>query len=298
MKRIFYAFVIALFAFSGPAMAKSFGEMFPQYVDRIAPKDMKLVEGLHFQQGKISVGDGIATLDVGEGYYYLGPKDARFVLTEIWGNPPDDSTLGLLLPADITPLHDDGWAVEISYDEIGHVSHEDAEGYDYDALLDTMRDDNKSANEWRTQYGYPELELMGWAEPPHYDKEGRKLFWAKDIRFKGSKEHTLNFNIRILGRKGVLVEKVIAGMNELDRVNRDLPDILAMTNFTDGNRYDDFKPSMDKVAAIGIGGLIAGKVVAKTGLIVFLLVLLKKAWIVLLLPFLWLKNKFGGRKSS
>ena len=43
------------------------------------------------------------------------------------------------------------------------------------------------------------------------------------------------------------------------------PTILGMVDFTDGNRYADFKPGTDKVAAYGIAGLIAGGVLAKAG---------------------------------
>jgi uncharacterized membrane-anchored protein len=43
------------------------------------------------------------------------------------------------------------------------------------------------------------------------------------------------------------------------------PVILGMVDFTDGNRYTDFKPGTDKVAAYGFAGLIAGGVLAKAG---------------------------------
>ena len=41
-----------------------------------------------------------------------------------------------------------------------------------------------------------------------------------------------------------------------------------------GNTYADFNPSIDKVAAYGIGALIAGKVAAKAGLLKGLIALL------------------------
>ncbi|WP_428548305.1 DUF2167 domain-containing protein [Profundibacter sp.] len=59
----------------------------------------------------------------------------------------------------------------------------------------------------------------------------------------------------------------------------------------------DFKPSIDKVAAVGIGGLIAGKVLAKTGLIAVALIFLKKFFFLLLIPLYWLKNLFGRKNS-
>jgi uncharacterized membrane-anchored protein len=48
-------------------------------------------------------------------------------------------------------------------------------------------------------------------------------------------------------------------------------------------------PGADKVAAYGIGGLIAGKVLSKAGLFALALAFLKKGWIlvVLALAGLW-----------
>lgn len=93
----------------------------------------------------------------------------------------------------------------------------------------------------------------------------------------------------------MLVINFIAGMDQLDDVEAAVPDVLAMVNFTEGNRYSDFNPKIDTVAAIGIGGLIAGKVMAKTGLLAMGLVLLKKFGVVLLLPLLGLKRLFSGK---
>ena len=87
----------------------------------------------------------------------------------------------------------------------------------------------------------------------------------------------------------------IAGMDQLDNVEAAVPDVLGMVNFTEDNRYSDFDPKIDTVAAVGIGGLIAGKVMAKTGLLAMGVVLLKKFGVVLLLPLLGLKRLFTGK---
>ena len=65
-----------------------------------------------------------------------------------------------------------------------------------------------------------------------------------------------------------------------------------------GNRYADFVPSLDTVAAVGIGGLIAGKVAAKVGLIAMALVFLKKGAVVILLAGGWVVRKLFSRKDT
>jgi uncharacterized membrane-anchored protein len=42
---------------------------------------------------------------------------------------------------------------------------------------------------------------------------------------------------------------------------------LPMAQFTIGNTYADHNPDTDKVAAYGVGALVAGGVAAKTGLL-------------------------------
>ncbi|WP_457646701.1 DUF2167 domain-containing protein [Profundibacter sp.] len=295
MKRIFMALAVST-ALVSPLAAKTLTEMFPDISETYNDEGIKALESLDFKQGKVTVGSNLATIDLADKFYFLDADDAGYVLTTLWGNPPDDSTLGMIFPADKTPL-DDTWGIEVSFDDIGYVSDEDAGSYDYDELLKTMQQDMQDENEWRRENNYDTLELLGWAAPPYYDPEGRKLYWAKEIRFDGDETTTLNYNIRILGRKGVLILNFIADMDMLDQVDKAVPTVLEMTNFTDGNRYSDFKPSIDKVAAVGIGGLIAGKVLAKTGLIAVALIFLKKFFFLLLIPLYWLKNLFGRKNS-
>lgn len=276
--------------------SKTFAEMFPELAD-VDPESVKELLDLNYQQGPVFLGSNIAKIDVGEDFYFLNAKDAQYVLADLWGNPPDPSTLGLLMPAGITPFHGGSWAVEIYFDDIGYVSDEDANDYDYSELLTTMKSDTRESSAWRVENGYDSIELVGWAAEPFYDQEDRKLHWAKELRFAGSEDTTLNYNIRALGRKGVLVMNFIAGMDNLAEVEQTAPIVMEMTNFTQGNTYSDFNPSIDKVAAVGIGGLIAGKVLAKTGFLVTALLLLKKFWFVLLLPLIALKNVIFGRKD-
>jgi uncharacterized membrane-anchored protein len=241
-----------------------------------------LLESLHRQSGRIVLRDGLATLDVPQDFYFLDAKDTERVLTEAWHNPPGGGDLGMLFPADQTPFDDDAWAVTIRYDEDGHVSDSDAADIDYGDLLKEMREDIRDANPERTKAGYPEIELVGWAEPPHYDAGTRKLYWAKELRFGDSPETTLNYEIRALGRKGILSMTFVAGTEQLEVINAKRESVLAMADFNEGNRYQDFDASIDKVAAYGIGALIAGKVAAKAGLLAAGLVLLKKFGVVIL----------------
>ena len=124
----------------------------------------------------------------------------------------------------------------------------------------------QASNKERENKATPPIEIVGWAAPPHYDQSAHKLHWAKEVRFGNETENTLKYNIRILGRRGVLVLNSVAGMSQLPEIQRNTPAILSAVNFNSGNRYADFNPaSGDKVASYGIAALVAGGVAAKLG---------------------------------
>ena len=236
----------------------------------------KTWESLNPQTGTIKLPGAVATLEVPESFYYLSPEDSETVLVDIWGNPPGGETLGMLFPAGATPFDAESWGVTIEYEEEGYVSDDDAASIDYSDMLKEMQSDTRAQSKERVKQGYEAIELVGWAAPPYYDANTHKLYWAKEIKFGDTDDNTLNYNIRILGRKGVLLLNFIASMEQKPVIDSNLDTVLALAEFDTGSKYTDFNPSIDKVAAYGIGALVAGKVVAKTGLFAALLILLKK----------------------
>jgi uncharacterized membrane-anchored protein len=220
---------------------------------------------LHFQTGEVTLPGQIAKLILSDGFRYLPPKDADFVLTKLWGNPPGQPTLGMIFPSDKSPASSNTWGIIITYSDDGYIKDSDADSINYDKLLKQMQKGAKEANEERAKQGFGTVELVGWATRPHYDKQTHKMYWAKELKFSGSPANTLNYNIRVLGRGGVLNLNVVAGMDALPQIEASAPEIVGLVNFTDGNRYADFNKSTDKVAAYGLAALVAGGFAAKAG---------------------------------
>ncbi len=229
-------------------------------------------KGLRYQTGEIKLEDGLAVIRLPDGYRYLDPVQSDKVLSDLWGNPKGNKTLGMILAPGLTPLMENSWAVIIQYDEDGHVKDDDAEKINYDDLLKDMQKASQESNKERAKQGYAPIHLVGWAEKPHYDKAAHKLHWAKELRFGESRENTLNYNIRILGRKGVLVLNAVSGMSAFPAVKEGLQPILAAVDFQEGHRYSEFNPKLDKLATYGVGGLVAGGILAKVGFFKLLLV--------------------------
>jgi len=257
-----------------------------------------LLQTLEPQTGDIVLGDGLATLHVPDSFYFLDTGDAETVLVDLWGNPPGQNVLGMLFPAHYAPVDSESWAVTIDYSEDGYVSDDDAADIDYAELLSDMKSDIRDANDERIAAGYDAIELVGWAEAPHYDNAAKKLYWAKELRFGDSDSTILNYEIRALGRRGILSMTFIAATEQLAEINASRDQVLAMAEFNDGHRYADFDPDLDTVAAYGIGALVAGKLAAKTGLLAALLVFGKKFGVFVLVGIAALGRRIMKSLSS
>lgn len=269
----------------------------------------KLIDGLKLRSGEIVLPGGIAKANLPATLRYLDPADTETVLTKLWHNPKGDRTLGMLVPQRFNPLTDDAWAVVITYDEDGYVKDDDAAKIDYNKLLAEMKEGVREASKEREKQGFAAIELVGWATPPRYDASAKKLYWAKELKFGDSPSHTLNYNIRMLGRRGVLVLNAIADMSQLKLVESAAPALLAAVNFQEGNRYADFDPSKDKVATYGLAALVAGGIAAKTGLLKVLwvgLLALKKFIIIALIAlagafkkiWAWIRGRKGKAAAA
>jgi len=263
----------------------------------ISPEEF--VASLEIKTGRVVLGNNLATLNLPDSLVFLDGENAQRLLVDGWGNPPDDvPPLGMILPAEVSPLAEESWGVTVEYEASGYVSDEDAADIDYSDMLKDMQADMREANTWREENGYEPVQLVGWAAAPHYDAEGKKLHWAKELKFGDSEANTLNYNIRVLGRKGVLVLNFVANMDQLAEIEASVPAVLAATEFNPGQRYAEFDPDLDTVAAYGLGALVAGKVAAKTGLLALLLVLLKKFWFIPVVLVGWLFKRIGLRKKE
>ena len=254
----------------------------------------QLVQSLQYSDGKVAVAQAQAHLNLGKEFRYLGAADARKVLEQLWGNPPDADVLGMVVPRGSDLLDDKGWAVVVTYADEGYVSDEDAAKIDYSEMLQEMKDGTEESNAERREAGYGGIDLIGWAEPPHYDASAKKLYWAKELAFEGSENHTLNYDIRVLGRRGYLSLNAVAGMGELGQVRTGMQQLLPSVEFDQGARYADYDSSTDKTAAYGLAALVGGGIAAKAGLfgkIGVLLLGLKK----LLIPLVLVIGAFFGK---
>ena len=286
------AFTVPVFAQDSPDPAEGQPEA--------APAEEEAMPELKYSTGDVVLPNKVATLHLGEKYHYLAPEETNQLL-QLWGNPPDEQTQGAILPADVNPFGEGGWAVFLTYTDDGHIDDSDANEIDYDDLLKDMKEGVEDSNDARKQAGYPEMHLLNWAEPPRYDAAGKKLYWAKEISGASGEMHSLNYDVRVLGREGVLSMEAVAPMDLLSQVRTEMRPLLEVAEFNEGYRYAEFNAKTDRMAEYGLGALIAGGVAAKLGLfgkLFALLIAFKKIILVALIAVGGYVAKLFGKKKD
>jgi uncharacterized membrane-anchored protein len=257
---------------------------------------------LKYQSGKITLPGSLATLDLPANFRYLNPADTERVLVDAWGNPRGNTTLGMIVPVDTSLVSEQGWGVIVTYEADGHVPDDDADTIKYDELLKEMQASVLEENAERTKQGGRPMTLVGWAETPRYDKASHKLYWAKELRTDGEATSGLNYNVRVLGRQGVLVLNAVSSMSQITQIRKEMKNVTAFTDFTEGNRYADYNSATDKSAEYGLAALVAGGVASKLGLFgkLFALLLAFKKFIFIGLAVAGtaIFNFFKGRSSN
>lgn len=267
--------VSALLLSTGPAAAK--GASAPQMNDSDAPEQelppavaayVRQVSALAWVHGPADVRLGNqAVVHLPKGMQFLGTADTRRFL-QLNGNPPNDDAYTIAPEAM-------SWFSILTFDAAGYVS--DRETIDGGALLDQLKSTQDADNQKRTSLGQGALFIDRWLVEPHYDTRSHNLEWGM-VMHGDDGQGIVNHDSRILGRDGVMRAILVT---DPGNYAQDLPQFHAAISgleYLPDKRYDAHK-SGDKLAAFGLGALIAGgaaAAVAKSGLLAGLLAMMLK----------------------
>jgi uncharacterized membrane-anchored protein len=215
------------------------------------------LQSLAWQRGPADakVGNN-ATIKIQEGQAFLdGPNTRRFL--ELTQNPPRDDHYTLV-------GENLRWFAIFSFDSSGFVK--DDEKLDAEALLKSLKDSDRPSNDERKRLGMPPIYTDGWHVPPHYDLNTRRLEWGLRLRAEDG-DQTVNYTVRILGRRGVMRATLVSNPQGLNADIKDFKTSLASYDFVAGERYSEFVAG-DKIAEYGLAALVLGgaaAVATKTG---------------------------------
>lgn len=190
----------------------------------------------------------IAQVQLPEGFVLLDGDSTRRLL-EASGEPTSGNELGFLRPTN-SP-----WSVFFAFNDLGYVKDAEKEKLDADKLLKSIKEGTEAANKHRKAAGQPPLIVVGWEQPPKYNSETHNLEWA--VRATSEGEPILNYNTRLLGRKGAMEVVLVCDPAELKAILPEYQKILAAHKFQTGESYAEYKPG-DKVAKFGLAALVVG----------------------------------------
>jgi uncharacterized membrane-anchored protein len=207
---------------------------------------------------------GEAKLTVPEGMAFIPVSEATRLMRAM-GNSVNSDLVGIVTRFD----NDADWMVIVKWQAEGYVRDDEAGQLDAGQILDSLREGTEQANGDRRARGFAELEVVGWAEPPHYDATAHRLVWAVKVKDKGDADDqaAVNFNTRALGREGFFSLNLLTDLDALERNRPVSATLLSNLEFDPGKRYADFNASTDRVAAYGLAGLIGVVLAKKLGLL-------------------------------
>lgn len=204
-----------------------------------------------------------ASVKVPTGYVFAEADDTR-TLMEMMGNPTTGQETGFLAP------RSQDWFLVFEFESVGYVKDDDKASLDADAMLESIMKGTEQSNAERRKRGWSEIEVSGWETEPHYDDVTHNLEWG--IRGTSAGEPLVNYNVRLLGRRGVTSVTLVCDPQQVAEVLPKARTMLAGFRYEEGSRYEEFRAG-DKVAKYGLTALVAGGAAAvalKSGLLKYL----------------------------
>lgn len=236
-----------------------------------------------------------ATIEVPEGYSFLGADGAR-QLDVLFENPPTGTDQYVVASEDLS------WVAYFSFSDIGYIK--DDEVLDADNMLVSIREGTEEGNVERRSRGWETLNILGWSFKPQYDKQLNALEWAVLGQTEPSQSKVINYNTRLLGRRGVMEVVLVTDPEVMDASIAQFKAMVPGYSFADGEKYSEFKPG-DHVAEIGLAALITGgaaAVASKKGFFAAIAVALAKFWKLVLLGIVGIgvafKKLFKGKDKD
>ena len=192
-----------------------------------------------------------------------------------------------------------GYDVYLNYIDDGYVKLDDWKSVDPKNLLSLLRETAKSNVTYLKDKNLDYVNKIDWIFKPTLDEKNKSVSYSYKVDWNSGQRSMESKNL-ILGKKGYLESAfVVSYKKDMDlKYESDFSkDFVNGVVFDDGYKHADYK-SGDKIAAVGIGSLVAGslgvKVLAKTGI----LVKLAKFWWILLAPLAFLGKFLSGKDSS
>ncbi|EJL43432.1 DUF2167 domain-containing protein [Brevibacillus agri] len=222
--------------------------------------------------------EGKFSFTVPENMIFLN-KDDTIKMEQEHGDIPTMNEIG-----SVHPIEDNqNWALFIEYEDTGHISDDEQNEIDAEALLQSYKDGTEEGNKQRKPE--EQFHVIGWNVKPSYNAATHELEYSM-LAETAQKDQFLNYKLQVLTRTGHVSFILVTDVPSLVQDKQTLRDKI-LKNFVvkEGHRYTDFNAETDKVAEFGLTGLILGGLgvaaAKKLGLLALILAFAKKGWILI-----------------
>ena len=215
------------------------------------PKDISLIDQ--------------ASLKLPPGYFFVPKAEGARVLRALGNVVSEASFVGLVIGTGPK----DGWIVVIRHIKEGYIKDDDAKNWNADDLLKNLREGAEETNKDRAARGFPEMQVIGWLQPPNYDAGTHRLVWSVLAKDKGEADNatkSINYNTYALGRDGYFSLNLLTNSERIGGDKAVAHELLGDLAYNSGKRYEDFSASTDRIAEYGLMALVGGVAAKKLGL--------------------------------
>mgnify|MGYP006114218165 CR=1 FL=1 len=238
----------------------------------------------HTNQGKVIIQ---------EGYSALINDDAEQIMFWINGQ---QFNVQLFVQEDFGPY------ISYFYVNEGYVSLDDWKDVNPDKFIKEIDKGRIEGNKIRLKNNSSTVNSIGWIKEPTLDRKNNAVYYALIVNFSDNTS-SVNAITLLLGRYGHTKATYVGEVDYFKDNNEAIfKKIVNNYSFIEQKKYTNFSTG-DKVAAAGIGGLLAaslGVKAFKAGGIAALLILLKKGGFLLFLPLIfawgWIKRLFTRKE--
>nr|WP_237693274.1 DUF2167 domain-containing protein [Octadecabacter algicola] len=188
-------------------------------------------------------------------------------------------------------------------DSSGYVEYDDWSSEEREIVIREIEESTRLGIAAQSeQLGIP-ISFTGWSVYPTLDQEKNILYYAIELDWNG--DRTINVDASVFDRRGYVTVSMVPYLAEVteEEIRQMIVGVLGQYESFESQSYASFV-SGDKVAAIGSVGVLAalagiqyGKGTS-VGIFAAIALFLKKAWFLLLLPFIWVKKFFSRRKDD
>jgi uncharacterized membrane-anchored protein len=207
-----------------------------------------------------------ATLKLPAKYFFVPKAEAARALRALGNVVNDTDLIGLI----VGERQSDQWIVVIRYIKEGYIRDDDARNWNADELLKNIKEGVEETNKDRVARGFPEMQVIGWVEPPGYDDATHRLVWSMLAKDKDQADNVpkgINYNTYALGRDGYFSLNLLSNSARIANDKTAAHELLADLDYNTGKRYEDFSATTDRIAEYGLAALIGGIAVKKLGLL-------------------------------